>query len=308
MSQYKKQVDLLINVLPYLNEIENFALKGGTAINLFYQSFPRLSVDIDLAYLPLTSRPDFIDDFNYQLNLLEKKLKKKNYSIDIIYTSDKKIIRRMDVSFDNAMIKIEPNTVIRGAVLESALVELNLRVQDIYRIQYEVPVLAFDEIYAGKFCAALDRQHPRDLYDVKKFFENTSISEKLMEVFIIYLLSSPRPPEELLNPNLQTIEQAYKNEFEGMTTDELCIDDLYLARNKLIQKVKKMLTEKQLKFILSFISGDPNWELCRFHKASELPAIKWKLKNILKLKSDNPEKYRVSLDKFNDIYNSILEK
>jgi hypothetical protein len=46
---YYDQVDLLLTVLPSLAEIDDFALKGGTAINLFFRDMPRLSVDIDLA-------------------------------------------------------------------------------------------------------------------------------------------------------------------------------------------------------------------------------------------------------------------
>lgn len=55
-SPYYKQVALLVRALPYVSEEKVFALKGGTAINLFVQAFPRLSVDIDLAYLPMEPR------------------------------------------------------------------------------------------------------------------------------------------------------------------------------------------------------------------------------------------------------------
>ncbi|MCA0974756.1 nucleotidyl transferase AbiEii/AbiGii toxin family protein [Halomonas denitrificans] len=55
-ARYHEQVRLLVSLLPFLNDEPCFALKGGTAINLFVQPFPRLSVDIDLAYLPLEPR------------------------------------------------------------------------------------------------------------------------------------------------------------------------------------------------------------------------------------------------------------
>jgi len=55
-NTYKKQVDLLLDVLPFALVDDRFALKGGTAINLFHRDFPRLSVDIDLCYLPLEDR------------------------------------------------------------------------------------------------------------------------------------------------------------------------------------------------------------------------------------------------------------
>ena len=72
-SQYYKQVSLLISVLPYVAKEKCFALKGGTAINLFIRDFPRLSVDIDLTYLPLELRPDALK------NILSRKFQNKNY-------------------------------------------------------------------------------------------------------------------------------------------------------------------------------------------------------------------------------------
>jgi len=54
-ERYMRQVALLVRTLPYIARHEAFALKGGTAINLFYRDMPRLSVDIDLTYLPLTA-------------------------------------------------------------------------------------------------------------------------------------------------------------------------------------------------------------------------------------------------------------
>ena len=55
-SSYKAQVDLLLRILPFVAKEENFALKGGTAINLFVRDMPRLSVDLDLNYLPFDNR------------------------------------------------------------------------------------------------------------------------------------------------------------------------------------------------------------------------------------------------------------
>jgi hypothetical protein len=56
---YRQQVQLLVRTLPFVAQQPVFALKGGTAINLFLQDMPRLSVDIDIAYLPVEDRPGF---------------------------------------------------------------------------------------------------------------------------------------------------------------------------------------------------------------------------------------------------------
>jgi predicted nucleotidyltransferase component of viral defense system len=55
-NRYRKQVQLLVRVLPLVDVETCFALKGGTAINLFYRELPRLSVDIDLLYIPRDDR------------------------------------------------------------------------------------------------------------------------------------------------------------------------------------------------------------------------------------------------------------
>ena len=52
-ERYVDQVRLLLGVLPDVAGEGAFALKSGTAINLLYRDMPRLSVDIDLTYLPV---------------------------------------------------------------------------------------------------------------------------------------------------------------------------------------------------------------------------------------------------------------
>lgn len=53
---YREQVRLMLDLLPFIADDSIFALKGGTAINFFVRDMPRLSVDIDLTYLPLEDR------------------------------------------------------------------------------------------------------------------------------------------------------------------------------------------------------------------------------------------------------------
>lgn len=57
-ESYRKQVALLVRVLPAVAAERCFALKGGTAINLFVRDLPRLSVDIDMTYVPVQSRAE----------------------------------------------------------------------------------------------------------------------------------------------------------------------------------------------------------------------------------------------------------
>ena len=71
LPAYKKQVDLLLHVLPYVAKEKIFALKGGTAINLFIRKMPRLSVDIDLTYLPIDSRTVALQNIQNGLNRIK---------------------------------------------------------------------------------------------------------------------------------------------------------------------------------------------------------------------------------------------
>lgn len=63
-ESYSAQVALLVRILPHVGDEPIFALKGGTAINLFYRDLPRLSVDIDLTYLPIKDRDDSLAEIN----------------------------------------------------------------------------------------------------------------------------------------------------------------------------------------------------------------------------------------------------
>jgi hypothetical protein len=63
-NPYFEQVELLVRVLPVVGKSKCFTVKGGTAINLFYRDMPRLSVDIDLVYLPLKSREESLLDIS----------------------------------------------------------------------------------------------------------------------------------------------------------------------------------------------------------------------------------------------------
>lgn len=69
-NPFYKQVGLLVQLLPIVGQQRCFALKGGTAINLFVRDLPRLSVDIDLAYLPMTDRDQALTEIDAALKAI----------------------------------------------------------------------------------------------------------------------------------------------------------------------------------------------------------------------------------------------
>ena len=70
---YHKKVGILIDVLPLIAEEKCFALHGGTAINLFIRDMPRLSVDIDLTYLPIEDRQTSLNNIHFALFRIKKR-------------------------------------------------------------------------------------------------------------------------------------------------------------------------------------------------------------------------------------------
>lgn len=217
---YVEQVKLLLRCLPALRQSSVFALKGGTAINLFFRDLPRLSVDLDLTYVPLAARDESIHQIQTELQSLKKSIEQDNHDTQVYERRSQKSnhILKLLVSHKNVTVKIEPNFILRGALFPIELHTLhNTVVNEFSLFVDQVPILCKEEVFAGKICAALNRQHPRDLFDIKYLLEREGISEKIRQAFVIYLASSPRPMHELLMPNLLDIEHLYQKEFKFMT-------------------------------------------------------------------------------------------
>jgi hypothetical protein len=76
IKTYKKQVTLLLKVLPEVAKEACFALHGGTAINLFIRDMPRLSIDIDLTYIPLENRQLSFQNINQGLCRIKENIQR----------------------------------------------------------------------------------------------------------------------------------------------------------------------------------------------------------------------------------------
>jgi predicted nucleotidyltransferase component of viral defense system len=280
------QVRLLVNVLPSVATQPCFALKGGTALNLFVRNLPRLSVDIDLAYLPIADREASLAGIDKALENISAEITRTIPNVKVnpsfVHGTDKRI--KLLVSRDGVTIKVEVTPVLRGSVYESELRETSPRVQAEFGYA-QIQLLSFEDLYAGKLCAALDRQHPRDLYDIKILLENEGISEKLKDAFIVYLLGHPRPISEVIKPRLKDIEAIYHNEFSGMTVDEVSLESLLETRSEMITKLHSALTDKDKQFLLAVKRGDADWSSFTLPEAQQLPAIQWKLHNLAKMKT-----------------------
>lgn len=282
-EKYLKQAELLLRVLPQIAREEVFALKGGTAINFFWRDFPRLSVDIDLTYLPINERELSLMDISDRLAAIELRLQRIFAGIN---TEQRKLggkLTGLIINLNDAVVKIEVNTVVRGTVFPVVNKKLCTKAEETFELTTLVSTLSFEDLYGGKICAALDRQHPRDLFDIKLLLENEGITDGIVKAFVFYLISHPRPIVEVLNPGLQDISQVFKNEFAGMTSEDVKLEDLISVRSDLITKIKSALTDEQKNFILSFKNKKPEWKLSGIDGIENYPSVKWKLMNLEKM-------------------------
>lgn len=293
-DRYKDVVRLLLDVAPHVFAGGGFALKGGTAINMFIREMPRLSVDIDLVYVDAGMERDAaLADIRRRLDEIRATLAKRGF--DAPPARPVGDDSRMLVSKGGATVKIEVNTVFRGTVLPTVQGTLCKAAETMFSRTLKVPTLAEDEVYAGKLVAAMDRQHPRDLFDVMKLRESGGMTDLMRQAFVAYLCGHNRPINELITPNKVDIARAFENDFVGMTVEGVTLDELQATRDWLFATLPANLTQDERRFLISLKAGEPDWSLMPFPHLSTLPAVRWKLRNIESLKAKNPKKHKEAL-------------
>lgn len=298
-SRYFKQVELLVQVLPAIANYSCLALKGGTAINLFVRNLPRLSVDIDLTYVPVNQRNVALSEIHAAFSGLKNDLEKLLPGVHVVGSvlAGTNYLYKLVAQLETIQVKIEISPVMRGVVDQPVQMETSSQTQETFGYA-SVPVLAFTDLYAGKMCAALDRQHPRDLFDVSVLLQNEGIGDKLLDVFLIYLVCGNRPIAELLAPVEHDIEGPSFREFQGMTNETVTLNRLNKARRSLITEINEKLTSKHKQFLLSFKQGEPDWGLLNTSNVELLPAVQWKLHNIRKMPKN---KHQIALNKLKQV-------
>lgn len=118
LTQYHDQVDLMLDILPTVLEDPRLALKGGSAINFFYLDMPRLSVDIDLCYLPLEDRATSFKNIHEILKNIKIKLEKLGFHVRSSKKLDGDSEVKLTIYDSKEEVKIEPNFTVKGAVFE----------------------------------------------------------------------------------------------------------------------------------------------------------------------------------------------
>jgi predicted nucleotidyltransferase component of viral defense system len=263
---------------------------------------PRLSVDIDLVYLSIEDRSSTFKNINKMLKEMSVEISKVN-GLKASTQFNEQQIGKILASDSSAQIIIEPNYIIRGTVYNCIEKTLCSAAIDRFGYEYDMRIVSSADLFAGKICAALDRKHPRDLFDIKLLLEDNGLNEEFINAIVVYLACSKRPIHELLteNDNFTEFDAAYNEKFTGMTDIEISPEDLKKVRSDLIKIIHSSLSQAHKEFLLSVTEGNPNCELINIPNAEHFPGILWKTENIKKLMVKNPDKYKQTIFSIKEI-------
>jgi len=282
---YRRQVALLIRLIPLVAEEDCFALKGGTAINLFVRDLPRLSVDIDLAYLPIADREASLQQVDAALKRIANRAQKVigNVQIQAQPKAGSIWLTRLTIHGPASRVIVEVTPVLRGCVFPPEIRAVTNSVEEQFGFA-QTRLVSFADLYAGKMVAALDRQHPRDLFDIRELLANEGINDDLRRAFLVYLVSHGRRMSEILCPTRKDLQAEFEHHFVGMTTNPIDLDELYAARESLIETLVAQMPQPHRQFLISLkATGKADWDGLGISDAQELPAVKWRLQNLEKI-------------------------
>jgi len=293
---YLDSARLLTRVAPLVLGDDTFAIKGGTAINLFVRDMPRLSVDLDLVFPDHTlPREQALKRINEAIRQSVARLKKQGFQTHAPVSADagetKLLVRQAAVE-----VKIEVNFVMRGTVNPVRMASLTQNARDTLQADLEIPVVSLEDVYGGKLVAAMDRQHPRDLFDVMQLFAHEGITAGIRRAFVVYLASHNRPVHEVLFPSLRDIRREFEHNFVGMTVEPVEVDALLAARERMVRELQQSLTVDERRFLMSLVAAEPEWKLLNVPHLEQLPGLRWKLRNLERLQKSDARKFAEQSD------------
>lgn len=293
---YLDSARLLTRVAPLVLVDDTFALKGGTAINLFVRDMPRLSVDLDLVFPEHTvARAEALKRINEAIRESVARLKKQGFQTRAPASADagetKLLVRQGAIQ-----VKIEVNFVMRGTVNPVRMASLTQSARDTLQADLEIPVVSLEDVYGGKLVAAMDRQHPRDLFDLIQLFAHEGITAGIRRAFVVYLASHNRPVHEVLFPTLRDIRQEFENNFAGMTVEPVELETLLAAREQMVRELQQGLTADERRFLLSLVAAEPDWKLLSVPHMQHLSGLRWKLQNLEHLRKRDARKFAEQRD------------
>jgi hypothetical protein len=283
---------LLVRIVPRVFATGRLALKGGTAINLYFDDAPRLSVDLDLVFTTLgLLREEALAAINAEMRRLVDALSADGLSATAAVAADLGEIGLV-VSDGNAQVKVETNVVFRGTLLPPVVRPLSPGAVELLRAEAPATVVDRAEVFAGKFMAALDRQHPRDLFDVWRLYERGTVEPDMLSAFVVYLCGHNRPAHEVLDSPERLLAEDYERALVGMIRGEVpTLEALLASRARLRRDIVEGLAQSDRAFLAGFFNGEPDWSLLKYPHANELPALVWKRRNLEVFRSKRPGEF-----------------
>ncbi|MCP3712857.1 nucleotidyl transferase AbiEii/AbiGii toxin family protein [Paraburkholderia sp. CNPSo 3274] len=293
---YLDTVRLLLSIAPDVFDTPNFAMKGGTALNLFLQNLPRLSVDIDVVYTDhVPDRDAALKHIGEELARAKAAIERQGFHAKYSQTAANGKQKGSDVKLtvfsDETSVKVEVNYVFRGTLLVPQSRQLVQAAREKFNVDVALPTLHEAELYGSKLVAALDRQHPRDIFDVMHMYEMFGLRGDFVDAFVGYVAGHDRPVHELLGASAKSLESAHDAEFVGMTLEEVSVETLQTVQARLHHELPRAITQQHREFLLSLVRLAPDWGLMPYAHLKDMPAIRWKLQNLEKLKNRNAEKF-----------------
>ncbi|MCG5077665.1 nucleotidyl transferase AbiEii/AbiGii toxin family protein [Paraburkholderia tagetis] len=293
-DQYLDTVRLLLAIAPDVFDTPHFAMKGGTALNMFVHDLPRLSVDIDVvvrAHGP--GRAEALSIIDTELGRTKQAVEKLGYHVAVAGASGKSKGDdvKLTVSSAGAQVKVEVNYVFRGTLTPIVMRSVAPRAQEMFRVDFAVPTLSDAELYGSKLVAALDRQHPRDIFDVWHMYETSGLRDDFVDAFVGYLAGHNRPIHEVLFAQPRSLANEYEAGFVGMTVDEVSLAQLEEIQTRLHHDLPRALSARQREFLSSLVRREPEWAQMPYEHLGELPAIRWKIENLQRLKARDARRF-----------------
>ena len=293
---YLDSARLLTRVAPLVLVDDTFALKGGTAINLFVRDMPRLSVDLDLVFPDHTlPREEALRRINEAIRQSVARLKKQGFQTRVPASTDagetKLLVRQGAIE-----VKVEVNFVMRGTVRPVRMASLTQNARDTLQADLEIPVVSLEDVYGGKLVAAMDRQHPRDLFDVLQLFAQrgsrpafAGLSSSTSRAIIGRCMRS-------CFRRCATSASEFEHNFAGMTVEPVELDTLLAARERMVRELQQGLTADERRFLLSLVAAEPEWSLLGVPHLEQLPGLRWKLQNLERLRKADARKFADQAD------------
>jgi predicted nucleotidyltransferase component of viral defense system len=295
---YLDTVRLMLAIAPIVFDTPLFAMKGGTALNLFVQDMPRLSVDIDVVLVQRElGRDEALAAIGAELDRARTQIEAEGHDVRFSMASTAGKVAgdevKLTVISGQTSVKVEVNYVFRGTLLEPVHRPLVQAAEEMFNTSITVPTLHEAELYGSKLVAALDRQHPRDLFDVLHMYSTPSLGLRgdIVDAFVGYLAGHNRPVHEVLFAPRRPMGGAHEKEFVGLTIVEVGLDTLEATQDRLHRELPAALSAEHRGFLLSLVRLEPNWALMPFGHLNELPAIRWKLQNLERLKKKSPARF-----------------